>query len=24
MANLVWERDGKPVMEESFRVHAGG
>lgn len=24
MANLVWERDGKPVMEESFRIHAGG
>jgi hypothetical protein len=20
MANLVWERDGKPVMEESFRI----
>ena len=24
VARLVWERDGKPIMEESFRIHSDG
>lgn len=24
MAKLVWEQDGKPIMEETFRIHSDG
>ena len=24
VARLVWERDGKPIMEESFRIYSDG